>query len=265
MGALAPCVWVTIMTRFGTHLLAVLCTVFCSTCAALPVAAATISLLDVQGRWISTKGSSPVTGLGTRQIRWGGSLGKGPSGYDFKGIAPSGPFGLNQPFAMGIFTHLNRPVRLGGTIKGATLKVDFTFLLRDGDTLLRLTRRAFFDFRHWETGNQEQPCGNRKANGRGKNRNGCADRVMPLNNLKYRDSFVIDRTRYTFDVTGFNFGRVFWTREGAVNRARLFARLTARDFLVPPPPAPVPLPAGLGLLGLGLAALSLPKLRRRKA
>lgn len=256
--------------RFGTQLFAVLCTVLCTTCATLPVAAATISLLDVQGRWISTKGSSPVTGLGTAQIRWGNSLGQGPSGYDFKGIAPSGPFGLNQPFAMGIFTHLNRPVRLGGTIKGATLKVDFTFLLRDGDTLLRLTRRAFFDFRHWETGNQEQPCGNRKANGWGKNRKGCADRVMPLNNLKYRDSFVIGQTRYTFDVTGFNFGRVFWTREGAVNRARLYARLSARDFIVPPPPpppppSPVPLPAGFGLLGLGLAGLALPKLRRRKA
>lgn len=217
--------------------------------------AGTISIVSVTGNWTGVTGGTNVNGLGTGTVKWGTNIGNGQSGYGFAGYAPSGPHAADTLFDIGLFTHFNKAIASGTSITGAVLDVAFTFTIDGGAAI---TRHSIFEFAHWETANGANPCANGGANGSGVNANGCADRVTPVTNPYFSEAFLIDGVKYVFDVTGFNFGSSFWTREGATNSAVLQGRFTETNI------APVPLPAaGLmllaGIAGLGAAA------RRRTA
>lgn len=215
--------------------------------------AGTISIQTVTGEWTGVTGGTNVNGLNTNIVTWGASTGNGQSGYRFVGLSPSGPHAPDTVFDLGTFTHFNRPIVSGTSITAAILKVAFTFSIDGGAAI---TRNSIFDFTHWETPNQANPCADTGSNGSGNNANGCADRVTPVTNPSFSESFLIGTTNYVFDVTGFNFGPSFWTKENSTNSAIIQGRITETV-------APVPLPAAgfalmAGLAGLGLVA------RRRK-
>lgn len=217
--------------------------------------AGTISIQSVTGQWTGVTGGTNVNGLDTGTVRWGTNTGSGQSGYRFTGLAPTGPHAPDSVFDMGTFTHFNRPISAGTSISAAILKVAFTFSIDGGAAI---TRHSIFDFAHWETPNAANPCADGGANGSGNNINGCGDRVTPVSNPSFSEAFLIGNTKYVFDVTGFNFGSSFWTKENSTNSAVIQGRITETNI------APVPLPAAgfalmAGLAGLGVVA------RRRKA
>jgi hypothetical protein len=219
----------------------------------------TISITDVSGIWTSITGGSVTSGVGTSSISWGVDVGDGQSGYDFDGNAPPTIGGL-QPdtvFDLGTFTHRNRPIEGGTSITQATLQVFFDFII-DSEPLTTYSRFSTFVFDHWETPNSADPCADGGANGLGVNENGCADNVDPVTNPAFSESFDVDGVTYVLDVTGFDIGPSFWTRENAENTAIIQARFTAKENI-----APIPLPAAGWLLLSALAGAA--ALARRRA
>lgn len=219
--------------------------------------AATVEIVSVTGAWTSLTGGQDVLGIDTSSVRWGEDIGNGQSGYDFTGIAPSGPHNANTLFDMGIFTHVNRPVEGGTSITAAVLEVLFTFTIDGGPAI---SRSSVFDFNHWETTNDNNPCADGGVNGVGINVNGCADNVDPQTNPDFTETFEIAGVKYVFDVTGFDIGNSFWTKENALNTATIRGRFTEERNI-----SPIPLPAAGWLLLAGVAGLGVAARKRRAA
>lgn len=237
----------------------------------VPPPVSTLEILDVEGRWIDTTGGTGVRGLGTASVRWGIPWNNRGvrSGYDFDGVDDGTPQLPETDFVLGTFTHLNRVIANGTSITAARLQVSFRVRINDlTNGLSRLVdAQSTFDFLHWETPNDARPCADGGANGAGVNVNGCADRVTPVLNPAFSDTFRLGRAVYTLDITGFDKGDAFWTTEDAANRSRLFGRFTASPDLTEgesgEPPAPIPLPAAGWLMLAGLAGLGAAARRRR--
>ncbi len=222
--------------------------------ASIAVAAAapvTVTVNSVVGEWTSASGAT-VSGLGTNEIRWGTpASGSGQSGYKFDGIAPpaQGPFSAGVVFDLGTFTHFNFPI-YAPSITGATLKVTINATITNGITQ-NLMLNSFFDFTHFETPNNGNPCA---AGGTAP----CPDLVTPTLNLGASDSVVIDGKTYVFSTTGFDIGSSFLTKEGKQNDAILKGAFTVR----PTPPIKTSEPGLIGLFGLGLLGLGYASRRR---
>lgn len=246
------------MNRFSR--VAVSATVALSIAGAAQAASVTIN--SVQGSWVSVEGGKNVTGRNTSEIRWGTSTGSGKSGYGFSEVGgmPNYDVKPDTAFDLGVFTHYNNEILAGGSITGASLKVDINLSI--GGRQERIT--TYFDFDHWETLNQASTCGNGGANGSGVNSAGCADRVTAVTNLGTSETFLVDGDEYAFTISGFDGLTEFWTTEDQENSAMLRGQFTLVSHGDIPEVAPVPLPAAAWLLGAGVAGLAVAARRRRR-
>lgn len=226
--------------------------------------AAIVTLDSVAGQWSAASPASRVSGVGTNTIRWGTpntTSGNGQkSGYRFtSAVPPSQELTEGATSALGTFTHLNYIIDVGTSITAATLSLTFGLTI-DG---VSQTITNSYNFSHLETPNADNPCANGAANKSGVNVNGCADRVQATLNDAVAETFTINGTEYTIDITGFDIPDqngipTFWTVENRSNSAQLYAGLT--QFT----PAPVPLPAAGWMLVAGLGGLAAAR-RRKKA
>ncbi|WP_201170874.1 THxN family PEP-CTERM protein [Halorhodospira halophila] len=121
-----------------------------------------ITIASVEGRWTSAtpeQEGGTINGIGTNQITWG--TGDQPSGYVFDGSAPPPVSGINigERFDLGIFTHNNFPIT-GTFLDTARLEVTANLSINGTSR----TAVSFFDFEHWETPNNENPCANGEPN-----------------------------------------------------------------------------------------------------
>ncbi|MBC9245535.1 THxN family PEP-CTERM protein [Paracoccus sp. 11-3] len=226
--------------------------------------AATLNVTNVSAVWSNPIGGAAVTtGMNgdVAELRWG--TGAKKSGYDFDPLSPSGPHSQDTVFNIGTFTHHNFPIGDGTGISGATLDVEFTFYL-GSDSSTTYTRMSQFVFDHNETPNSANPCANGLPNGDPSNAGGCADLVTASTNPATSETFTITEggiTRtYVFDVTGFNIGEDFWTKENMSNSATLQAQYTYEENI-----APVPLPAAAWLLMAGVGGFAAVGRRRRRS
>ena len=236
---------------------------------AVAAPAATVSVLGVTGSWVSaTPGNTTnLTGLGTDTLSWGAGHPAGGfrhSGYMFTGSSAL-PVTLveNQSFVLGQFTHNNWTIANAPapySITSASLQL--TFDLQIGGASQNFTQ--VYDFLHWETPNDAQPCANGGGTGVGVNANGCADRVQAVLNKALSQTFHVGATDYYINISAFQgFSRdthgvpTFWTVENRTNTANLLASFRAVDA-----PAPVSLPGAAGLLLTGMAGLGAARRRR---
>lgn len=176
-----------------------------------------------------------------------------------------------DPFQLGLFEHVNRPISSGTSITGVTLEVRATIGARF-DPLAPfdpLGERTFaFDIAHNETPNGANPCDSSVPDRSDPvNANGCADEVS-FSIAAGSDAFTVGGADFTLDVLGFSvdladavngiFDPTFLSPEGGANTRILSAAFVAD----PRTTSDVPLPAGMGLLMLGGAALVGLRLRR---
>jgi hypothetical protein len=226
--------------------------------------ASQVTILSIESSWSSATvidnraggvENAGLSGVGTNQLNWGDPYkgGTEQSGFLFEhetNIVDS-KHDANSLFNVGTFTHINRVIHCDEHLDVARLNMRVTASF-DGVTK---TFDTSYLFSLLETPNNDDPC----VGGSGtENQNGCADRVMLLENDAVTESFEHNGLTYSFELFGFDGGSEFWTIEDRENHAWLKARFSVTSLTSV---TPVPLPAGTWLLLGGLAALV--SLRRR--
>ena len=205
-------------------------------------------------------------------VAWGTG---GRSKYKFEATSPL-PLVVTLPpfptggFDLGQFTHLNRVIDSGTSIKSVTLTISAGISVKELDTGLApvdLGMKNFvFDFEHTETPNRPSSgwCANGERNWQGVNKFGCAD-LITVNQSSVTEYFKVGGTDFTVSIEGFRrrgdsagtFVSMFETKETKSNKATIVGVANAKIHEVPEPGTVAML--GLGLVGVGTM------LRKRRA
>jgi opacity protein-like surface antigen len=233
-------------------------------------AAVQVEFKNVKGEWTNPVGGANLTYTNNNsddaQVRWGVSAGQGGrSGYNFVGTDFSAVLEQDVDSSgavnIGEFWHVNFPINSGGSISAITLM--FTTDVWVGANFLG-TKTFEYNFSHWETTNNAQPCANGGANNSGINSNGCADRVT-MNFNSNSEVFVIDGKEYTLNIDGFLVNGSptggFWTREEAANSAYIRGKI---DLYSVASAVPEPTTWALMIVGFGGAGAMVRNARRKQ-
>jgi hypothetical protein len=245
--------------------------------SATPQAGAILNFTVIEARWADPSGGNvtyldPAAGAfgDPARIRWGTQTNSNnalnlDSGYDFD--ATNTPFSEppNKIFALGTFTHLNRPIAAGNAISSVDLLLRTSFDYDDGINPVQSFTGVVFEysFDHNETPNNP-PCqfDNTTADvlavpKENVNSQGCGDIVSITPSV---DNFIFDGL--TLSILGFSesivsakegtFFDLFLSGEASSNQVVIAATFTA---------APVSAPATLALLGAGLLGFGLARRR----
>lgn len=84
------------------------------------------SISSTSGIWTSVNGGDYITGLNTKEVRWGSPVGYYKSGLKFNGVDTQS-FNPNEKFLIGDLTHFNWATYAGTSAEGATLKITLNF------------------------------------------------------------------------------------------------------------------------------------------
>lgn len=233
-----------------------------------------VTISSVTGEWVSAGPSNAYdlsidTDDESTQVLWGQPKPGGPqSGYVFEGLIP--PPVATTPdtdFELGLFTHLNNPIKTdpgGGKVTGITeadLRIDFVIQIGD----MSHAFSQLYTFEHDETKNEgENSAGDCKHGGQngdaGLNSSGCADRVTITQNSDQSESVVVDGYQYDFEISGFRVDGetldFFLTEEDTSNEAVLVGSYSV---------SAVPLPAAGWMLLAGIGGLVAAKRRKSRA
>ena len=216
--------------------------------------AGTVTINSISGKWQNSDPVTGISGIGTDLIRWGTGTGSGRSGYRFDAATTPIEPTEGVDFALGEFTHFNRPIT-GTSLDSVDLLVTIGF---DIDGIVQTPVESLFSFTHDETPNSPAlpDCKYPGSVTR------CDDLVTATLNLGATESFFLDGIEYVFTISGFEVGgstfTSFLTRENDDNTATLKARYVTKESV-----EVIPLPAAGWLLLGGVAGLA--AMRRKKA
>lgn len=178
---------------------------------------ASVNVSNVSGNWISTQGGSNLEGVGTSQVRWGGSYQtfSEKSGYNFSPNPTLFSVDPGVPFVLGTFTHVNQVIPIGSAITQATLDVNFDIAANHFDFQ--------YIFNHNETPNIPGQCPPGSVSV-------CDDIVTAVKNPVSSQQINIDGQIYTLTIEGFqvngNTFTNFLTQENMNSSAFLIGQLT---------------------------------------
>ena len=188
-----------------------------------PVAAADgpYTISSTSGIWTSVSGGSNITGLNTKEIRWGKPVGSQKSGLRFDGKGET-TFNANETFLIGDFTHFNWATQSGTSANGATLNVTLNF----SNPVISPSPTFTYDFDIDETPNR-RPCGAHQQS-----TTPCDDIITFPNGGYGEQVYTIGDMKYTLKIDGFqdskgNTLNRFVTEEQKNNVAYLVGRLSS--------------------------------------
>lgn len=238
--------------------------------------AAVVIIDNITATWQNPTGASVTyrdNGTDNARVAWGtpatsyNSYNKfnKQSGYDFDAVNSSistGDFSTpynSGTFEVGTFTHRNNPIT-GNSLSSIELLISADLSINGAAVQ---TYDFTFNFLHDETPNSGS-CPYGGPNNHGVNINGCADKVL-VNFNSVSDSFYIDGTRYTLNLTGFldngSPATSFLSKEKGSNSATIVGQIAAWTDVVP---GGVPEPSTWAMLILGFGAVG-GTMRRRNA
>ena len=171
--------------------------------------ASPIVVSNIVGTWQNANPAANATIVdGANQAldtaRWGVPAGGGgQSGYNFDPTDNPVNYTLGNPFALGVFTHINQPINSGTSI----VSIDYSFSFSTNGSPSSLS--DVFHFDHNETTNAE-PCPSPSGN------NPCDD-IVTISSVNLNSLVMVGTDQFFFNLIGFS------TNGGATTSAQFFS------------------------------------------